>query len=199
MDDGEICTTMWMYLVLLNCTAKYFKNSMFYVDFTIVKKMQRNSQDRWNVKTIWRSWMQVCGPCDCAVAVGRPCVWLWASWKASWKGNSNLAMREKKNHQFLWKANISQCLTPLWGCTDNRNCSQQWPLQHHSKLRSGFLISHFLACDFQNLVLMGACHLGSTWSKDTALYGCLDFGLGWWEQTLLVSQKTHVFWRKLQR
>ena len=145
--------------------------------FTTLKKMQRNNQDKWNVKTTQRSWMQVCGWCDCAVAVGRPYIFLWASWKASWKGNSNLAMREK-NHQFLWKANISQSLIPLWGCTDNRNCSQQWPLQHPSKLRSGFLISHFLAYGFQNLVLMGACHLGSTWSKNTAFYCRLDFGLG---------------------
>lgn len=69
--------------------------------------------------------------------------WLWASRKAGWKGNSSLARREK-NHQFLWEANISQRLTPLWGCTDNRNCGQQWPLQHHSKLRSGLLIFPFL-------------------------------------------------------
>lgn len=75
------------------------------------------------------------------------------------KKEINLTMREKF-HWFLWKADISQCLIPPWGCIDSspKNILQwNW---------SRFLASCFLASDFQNLVL--ARHFGSVWSEHTA-------------------------------
>ena len=41
--DGESCTTMWMYLVPLNCIVKYGYNSMRYVIFITIKILKRAS------------------------------------------------------------------------------------------------------------------------------------------------------------
>lgn len=42
----------------------------------------------------------------------------------------NTLTGREKIHWLLWKVKISQCLVPLWDCTNNGRCSQQQAQQH---------------------------------------------------------------------